>query len=107
MFLSAYGQSTEFVAEAIPVIRVVSVALVIMSVSTVFLNAVTGTGNSRITLMVEILAIIFYCTYVYLVLDYFFLDITYGWMSEWLYWFMLMAPSWLYLRSGRWKSKQI
>lgn len=107
LFLSVYGQSAAFVAEAIPVIRVISVALVLMSVSTVFLNAVTGSGNSRITLLVEIQAIIFYCIYVYLVLDYFFLDITYGWMSEWLYWIVLMTPSWLYLRSGKWKNKQI
>lgn len=104
--LSIYGQPEAFRAEAIPVLRVISVAMVLMSFSVVFLNAVVGTGNSRITLMIEVVAITFYCTYIYLVLKKYFLPITYGWMSEWLYWTCLFVPSLLYLRSGRWKKKK-
>jgi Na+-driven multidrug efflux pump len=104
---SIYGQSGEFVAQAVPVVRVLSVAIVMMSVSVVFLNSVTGSGNSRVSLMIEIFAIAFYCVYIYLVLDKFFLSITYGWMSEWVYWTCLFLPSFLYLRSGKWKNKVI
>jgi putative MATE family efflux protein len=104
---SVYGQSGEFVAQAIPVVRILSVALVVMSFSVVFLNAVTGSGNSRVSLMIEIFAIIFYSLYIYLVLDKFFLSITYGWMSEWIYWTCLLVPSFLYMRSGKWKNKII
>lgn len=107
LFLSIYGQSDEFVANAIPVLRVVSLALILMSVSTVFLNAVTGTGNSRVTLFIELFTIIFYLIYVYVVLDYFFLSITYGWMSEWVYWIGMFIPAFIYLRSGKWKGKKI
>ena len=56
--------------------------------------------------MIEVVAITFYCTYIYLVLKKYFLPITYGWMSEWLYWTCLFVPSLLYLRSGRWKKKK-
>jgi len=104
---SIYGQSGEFVAEAVPVVRVLSAAIVMMSISVVFLNSVTGSGNSRVSLMIEIFAIGFYCLYIYLVLDKFFLSITYGWMSEWLYWVCLFIPSFLYIRSGKWKNKII
>lgn len=105
LLLSIYGQPQSFIAQAIPVLRVISLALILMSVSTVFLNAVTGSGNSRITLIIEVAAIIFYCLYVYLVLDHYFLSITYGWMSEWLYWILLLVPSWYYMRTGKWKNK--
>ena len=105
--LSVYGQPEEFTRAAVPVIRVVSSALVIMSFSIVCLNAVTGTGNTRVTLSIEFFAIVFYSIYVYLVLDKYFLSITYGWMSEWLYWTCLFVPSYLYLRSGKWKNKVI
>jgi hypothetical protein len=44
---------------------------------------------------------------VYLVTDYFYLPILYSWMSEWLYWISLFIPSWWYLRSGKWKNKEI
>jgi len=104
---SIYGQSGEFVAQAVPVVRVLSVAIVMMSISVVFLNSVTGSGNSRVSLMIEIFAIVFYCLYIYLVLNKFFLSITYGWMSEWLYWVCLFIPSFLYMRSGKWKNKII
>ncbi|MFT3827764.1 MAG: MATE family efflux transporter [Chitinophagaceae bacterium] len=105
LILSIYGQSGDFVEQAVPVIRVVSVAMVLMSFAIVFSNAVLGTGNSRITLLIEIAAITFYSIYVYLVLGKYFLSITYGWMSEWLYWITLFLPSFLYMRSGKWKGK--
>jgi putative MATE family efflux protein len=107
IFLSIYGQPASFTSTALPVIRVVSVAMVLMSVSVIFLNAVTGTGNSRVTLMIEANTIVFYCIYVYLVLDKYFLPISIGWMSEWLYWTFMFIPSFFYLRSGKWRGKVI
>lgn len=107
VFLSIYGQPDAFVEMAIPVIRIVSVAMVLMSFSTVYLNAVTGTGNSRVTLLIEAATIIFYCIYVYLVMDYYFLPFKYGWMSEWLYWTLIFIASYMYMQTGHWKKKKI
>lgn len=104
-FLSLYGQPESFTLAAMPVIRVVSVAMVLMSVSVVLLNAVTGSGNSRVTLLIEACTIVFYLTYVTLVLKTYSLPLPIGWMSEWVYWTGLMVPSYLYLRSGRWKAR--
>ncbi|HEY8968398.1 MAG TPA: MATE family efflux transporter, partial [Puia sp.] len=107
LFLSVYGQDTAFTAAAIPVIRVVSSALVMMSFATIWLNAVTGTANTRINLLIEFITIIFYCIYVYLVLQQWNLSIIVGWMSEWVYWGVIFILSFLYIRSGRWKGKVI
>lgn len=107
LFLSIYGQTDAFIDMAIPVIRVVSVAMVLMSFSTVYLNAVTGTGNSKVTLIIEASTILFYCLYVYLVMDYYFLPFKYGWMSEWLYWSLIFLASYWYMRGGHWKRKII
>jgi MATE family multidrug resistance protein len=104
-FLSVYGQNGAFTAAAIPVIRVVSTALIMMSFSTVWLNAVTGTGNTRINLLIEIITIILYCIYVYLVLEQWQLSLVTGWMSEWLYWGSIFGLSYWYMRSGKWKGK--
>ena len=105
--LSIYGQGDAFVAEAIPVLRIVTFALVIMSFGVVYFNAVTGTGNSAVTLYIEIAAIILYCIFVYTTLRVFNLPIMYGWMSEWLYWISLFIPSFIYLKTNRWKGKVI
>jgi MATE family multidrug resistance protein len=102
-----YGQSGEFIEQAVPCVRVLSIAIVIMSFSVVFLNSVTGSGNTRVSLLIELFAIVLYCLYIYYTLDKFNLSITYGWMSEWLYWICLLVPSLLYMRSGKWKNKII
>jgi Na+-driven multidrug efflux pump len=107
LFLSIYGQGDAFIAEAIPVLRIVSTALILMSFAVVWLNAVTGTGNTRISLMIEFITIVLYCIYVYVVLEYLKLPITWGWMSEWLYWLSTFTLSYFYIQGGKWKNKVI
>ncbi len=107
VFLSIFGQDNEFIQQGIPVMRVVSLAMILMSFSVVWLQAVTGTGNTKVTFLIEAMAIILYSAYVYLIMEKFKLSITYGWMSEWLYWTCMFIPAFFYLRSGRWKKKII
>lgn len=106
-FLSIYGQGEDFMQEGIPVLRVVSVALLFMSIATVWLNAVTGTGNSAVNLAIEFVAIIIYIIYSYLTIEYYQLPITIGWMCEIIYWISLLLPSFWYIQSMRWKSIKI
>lgn len=106
-FLSIYGQGAGFLTEGIPVLRIVSIALLLMSVSTIWLSAVTGTGQSKVTLLIEFAAIVIYIIYNYLVLEYYQLPITYGWFSEVIYWLSLLTPSFFYIRTMRWKDKKI
>jgi hypothetical protein len=77
--------------------------MVLMAVAVVWLNAVTGTGNSTMTFRIEVVATVVYCIYVYLVLEVYRLSILWGWMSEVLYWVVLLVLSVRYIRSGRWK----
>ncbi len=106
-FLSVYGQGEGFIEAAIPVMRIVSFALVLMSVSVIWLNAVTGTGNTKVNLYSEIAAIVLYCLYVYIVLEKLKLPIEWGWASEAIYWITLLVPSFWYMNSGRWKKHKM
>ncbi|MEY3921956.1 MAG: hypothetical protein RL634_1717, partial [Bacteroidota bacterium] len=101
--LGLFNQDPAFLLLAIPVFRVVCIAILFMSVSTICLNAVTGTGNTKINLLIEIFTIILYCVYVYLVMEVYNLSIVWGWGSEWVYWLSIFTLSFLYLRSGKWK----
>ena len=107
VYLSIYGLDLQFIQAGIPVIRVVAVAMVLMSFATVWLNAVTGTGNSRMTFLIELSAIVLYCIYVFLVLEINKLSLIWAWMSEFLYWTILFSLSYLYIRSNRWKSVKL
>lgn len=106
-FLSFYGQDAQFIAEAVPVVRIVSLALMLMSFGTIWLNAVTGTGNSKVNLLIELITIVLYCVYVFVVLEWLNLPITWGWASEWLYWTSMFTMAYFYMKSGRWKNKVI
>ncbi|RYZ00123.1 MAG: MATE family efflux transporter [Chitinophagaceae bacterium] len=107
LYLSIYGLDKEFVVTGVPVIRVAAAALLLMSCATVWLNAVTGTGNSRVTFLIELAAIIFYCSYVYLVLEVWQLSLVWAWMSEFLYWSILLSLSYGYFRFGNWRKKEL
>jgi len=107
LFLSVFGQDAAFTEAATPVIRILTIAMVLMSFSTIWLNAVTGTGNTRINLLIEVITLVFYLCYVYFVLERWNLSIVYGWMSEWLYWLSIFLLSFFYIRSGKWKGKVI
>ncbi len=106
-FLSVYGQDESFIAAGVPVLRVVSIALIMMSFATIWLNAVTGTGNTRVNLWIEAVTIFFYCIYVYLVLEKAHGTLVFGWISEWLYWGCMFSLSFWYMKSGKWKGKVI
>lgn len=105
LFLEIYGRDKSFTADAIPVIRMVTAGIMVMSFATIWLNAVTGTGNTKVNLFIEIAAIFLYSAYVYLVLKVWDLGLVWAWGSELIYWFSLFLLSFLYMRSGRWRGK--
>ena len=107
IFLSIFHFDKDLIGEAIPVIRIVTGGLLCMSIATTWLNAVTGTGNTRVNLLIEIAAIIIYCIYIWLVMDVWKLSLAWAWTSEMLYWTLLFNFSFFYIRSGKWKEKVI
>ena len=107
LYLSIYGQHQHFIDEAIPVLRLVTIAMILMSVASVWFNAVTGSGNSRVTFVIELCAIFLYCIYVYTVLEGFQLGMFWGWMSEMIYWSVILSLSYWYIKSNKWQKKVI
>ncbi|MBX7124724.1 MAG: MATE family efflux transporter [Cyclobacteriaceae bacterium] len=107
VILEFFGQGPEFVAEGVPVVRVIAAAIVLGSFATVWLNAVTGTGNTLVNLTIEFITIVVYSIYVYVVLEWLNWSITWGWASELVYWFVIFVLSFGYFRSGRWSAKVI
>jgi multidrug resistance protein, MATE family len=105
VLLSLFGQGYDFISYATPVLRVVSSALLLQSFSVVWLNAVTGTGNTMVNLIIEIVTLVLYTLYVYFVLEVWNMSLTWGWVSEWVYWLVMFSMSFVYMRSGRWKRK--
>ena len=79
VLLSIYGRDLGFISDAVPVVRIVSIGVLCMSVATVWLNGVTGTGNTRINLAIEVVTIVLYSIYIYLVLHVWNLSLVWAW----------------------------
>ncbi len=103
-FLNLFGQDEAFVSDAMPVIRVVSVATLAMSISTVWLNAVTGTGRTKVNLGIEVVAILLYITYIYFVMVRWHLSLATAWANELVYWASIFTLAFWYIKSGKWKT---
>jgi putative MATE family efflux protein len=102
-FLHIFGLTEDFISNGIPVLRMVSFAIIFQSASVIWLNAVTGTGNTFINLLIEITAIVFYGVYVFIVIEKLQLNLVWAWASELIYWFIIIILSIAYLYSGKWK----
>ncbi|MEP6616878.1 MAG: MATE family efflux transporter [Ginsengibacter sp.] len=102
-FFRIFGQSGDFVRDAIPVLRVVSVGMLCMSISSIWLNAVTGTGKTKMNLLIEFVAVIFYLCYIYLVMVKYKFSLAITWTNEIVYWSVIFSIAFWYMRSGRWR----
>lgn len=106
-FLSIYSNDLSLISFALPSLRVIVLATLIMSLSTVVFNGVVGTGNTLVNLTIEITCVGSYLIYCYFVIRLWHSPLYMCWGSEFIYWTTLLIASGLYLRSGRWKGKEI
>lgn len=106
-FLSIYSADIELISFAIPSLRVIVLATLIMSLSTVVFNGVVGTGNTLVNLTMEMSCVGSYLLYCYFIISRWHSPLYICWGSEFIYWTTLLTASVIYLRSGRWKGKRI
>ncbi|HAO47578.1 MAG TPA: MATE family efflux transporter [Ferruginibacter sp.] len=103
-FFGLFGQNDDFVQQGIPVLRVVSVGLLFMSIANIWLNGVTGTAKTKVNLAIEIVAIVVYLVYTWYFIKMNYISLAMAWSNELVYWSGIFILSFLYLRSGRWKT---
>ena len=64
-------------------------------------------GMTWTPLLITIGLLTIYLIYAYLTIEYYQFPITIGWMCEIIYWISLLIPSYLYIKSMRWKTLKI
>ena len=106
-FLSIYSNDLSLIQFAIPSLKVIVLATLIMSLATVVFNGVVGTGNTLVNLIIEVSCVGSYLVYCYFIISQWHSELYLCWGSEFIYWTTLLIASSLYLRSGKWKGKAI
>lgn len=105
--LRIYTNDPGLIAASLPALYVVNLAAIMLAVAFVFFSGVSGTGKTQISFLIEIIVIIVYLAYTYMVADYFRMDVHFVWMAEYIYAILLGSLSFLYIRGGKWQSAKV
>lgn len=106
-FIRIFTNDPNITALAINPVRIVGTCLMMMAVSSVLFRAVTGTGATRYSLLLEFITLVVYMIYVYIVIILLKVNLAIAWTSEFVYWFVLAWLCWKYLKSGKWREYKV
>ena len=93
------------VHSSLPVINVVAVATIVSAVSMLFFEAVSGTGNTLVAMLLEFGVLVLYVLYIYFTSKY--LEIQWVWTAEWVYNVLMGLIAYGYIRRADWRKKRI
>lgn len=102
-----YTDDPSLISDTVLPFYVLVSSLPIYCLGSVFFNSVSGTGNTRTALKFEIITLSFYLSYMWFVIIHMRFSVAVAWTTEHLYWISLAILSFIYLRSGKWKERQI
>lgn len=105
--LSIYTNNAELIAETIPSIYVISVAMIIASVSNVVFSGISGTGNTRAALFLELGVLFVYIAYVFIMGRVFRFPVEVCFTTEIIYYTLMLTASYIYLVKAKWQNKKI
>ena len=107
LVVHVYTDDPLLINEIIAPLYVMLSSLPLYSVGTVLFNSISGTGNTRSALKIEIISLIFYVTYMWFIIVYLRSSVALVLTTEHVYWFLLTIIPFFYLRKGKWKEKKI
>jgi multidrug resistance protein, MATE family len=106
-FMRFYTVDEDVIAGGKHVIYVCMGALLIYSSSTIMFNGIVSTGTSKVSLGIEVIAVVVYLGYIWSIFQIDDISLPMVWTAELFYWFAIAVISFIYLKTGRWKTKQI
>ena len=102
-----YTDIPSLVNASIPAIVVMCSSYFLNVGGQVFFQAVSGTGSTKTAFKLEMVALAVYMIYCTVIIGIMKLDVAICWTAEHVYAGILLLCSWWYLRSGRWKGRNI
>lgn len=102
-----YTDIPDLITASIPAMIVMASSYFVATGGQVFFLAVSGTGSTKTSFRLELIALVVYMIYCYLIIRVMKMDVAICWTAEHVYSGMLFICSWWYMRSGRWKNRRI
>ena len=102
-----YTDIPEVIAASVPTMFIMSTSYLLHVGAQVFFLAISGTGSTKIAFRLELTSLAVYMAYCTVAIGWLKPDVAICWTAEYVYGAVLLACSWWYLRSGRWKNRSV
>lgn len=102
-----YTSDATLINAAIPTLRVINLTMFFFCFAFILFNGVTGTGNTRVSLLIEASTITIYLIAAYFIAIKFDASLPAVWCSEFIYFGLLGLFSLWYLKKGNWKKLKL
>ena len=107
LLFEIYTNDMDLIEMGIPILYVISMGAVSLSFGFILFNGVSGTGKTNVSLLIEVIVLAIYLLFGYAMVYIFETGVTTVWFAETIYGTLLAILSFLYIRSGKWKSSKV
>lgn len=101
--ISFFTENPELTEATVPLLRVITLALIAFSVGMIIFSTLSGTGKTSTALRIEIISIALYLLFAFVLATGFNAPASSVWFVEVLYYSLLGLFAFIYLKRGKWK----
>lgn len=105
--LRIYTNNMELVQSSVTSLWVMASAYLISVPGFIMFFSVSGTGNTRPALIMELISLTIYSAYIAVVVLHYRANVAFCWTTEHVYALIILVLSYLYMRFANWQKKQI
>ena len=105
--LGIYTDMPDLQDAAVHSLWVMCSAYLFLVPANVYFQSVSGTGNTRTALVMELATLVIYVAYITYTILYLRLDVALCWTSEMVYSIFILLFCWWYIKGGQWQEKRI
>ena len=106
-FMSVFTNDVDILQGSVASVYVMLGFNLIAIPACVFFHSVSGTGNTRLALGIEIVATILYAVAIYAIIFTLRADVAVCWSVEYVYWTVILLCSALYFKYGKWQNRTL
>lgn len=103
--ISVINPEPEFLKGSAETLRFISGSIFIFGLFSVYINTVSGSGNTRFTFLIEVIAVGLYLFFAYLFIKVYHWEIKWIWGVEYIYFIAMGSAAMFYLKFFNWKKK--
>lgn len=105
--LRIYTDNNELITSSVLTLFVMLSSQILNVPSFILFNTVSGTGNTKSGLAIDLVALALYITYIILVIDILKANVAICWTADHAYAIFMFILAYIYMKKARWQTKRL